>query len=232
MRLMQAHTINTSASFPLRTSAAIGVLSLVFSLSAWAQMPGRCEMSVSERKGNIGCFVLESQSLGVLPDSQLFWHLYVFPSRAAAKAVNAPRQIVIEEFGKTWLFSIAPQDWHPSTGKRVSVVGPLPHSLNKSYTARYLVGVIPPGEHTPAHTHAGPEAWYLLAGAECLETPEGILVAHVGESAVVREGLPMMLSSVGTETRNAFALILHDSAQPWTTVMKGDDWRPTGRCPK
>jgi hypothetical protein len=54
------------------------------------------------------------------------------------------------------------------------------------------------------------------------------MVAHTGESAVVKEGLPMMLSSVGTETRNAFALILHDSEQPWTMVMKGDGWKPAG----
>ena len=232
MRLIQGHTISPSASLPLRAAAVIGMLGLLASLSAWAQMPGRCEMLVSECTGNIGCFVLDSQSLGVLPDSKLFWHLYVFPTREAAKAANAPRHTVIEEFGKIWLFSIAPQDWHPSTGERVSVVGPLPHSLNKSYTARYLVGIIPPGEHTPVHTHAGPEAWHLVAGSECLETPEGIMVAHTGESAVVKEGLPMMLSSVGTETRNAFALILHDSEQPWTMVMKGDGWKPAGRCPK
>jgi quercetin dioxygenase-like cupin family protein len=60
--------------------------------------------------------------------------------------------------------------------------------MEKSYTARYLEAVITPGQRTPVHTHAGPEAWYLVAGTECLETPEGITVAHAGDSAVVKEG--------------------------------------------
>ena len=163
---------------------------------------------------------------------RLFWHLYVLPGRTDTSAVNAPRSRIVEAFGKTWLFSIAPREWHSPVGQLISLIGPLPHSSVKSYTARYLEAVIPPGEKTPVHTHAGPEAWYLLAGAECLETPEGIMVAHAGDSAVIREGLPMMLSSVGKETRNAFALILHDSAQPWTMVMPQDGWKPSGKCPK
>ena len=224
--------LNICTIWSLRAAAAIGVL-VWTSASTVAQMPGRCELPVSERRSIIGCFILDNQQRGPLPDRQLFWHLYVFPSRAAASAVvNGPQQTVVEEFGKVWLFSIAPQDWHPPTGERVAVVGPLPHSSRKGYTARYLVGTIPPGEHTPVHTHAGPEAWYLIAGAECLETPDGITVAHAGGSTVVSEGLPMMLSSVGTETRKAFALILHDSSQPWTMVMPKDGWKPRGLCPK
>jgi quercetin dioxygenase-like cupin family protein len=175
---------------------------------------------------------LDNEPLGRLPKTQLFWYLYVLPSRAAASSEKTPRQSVVEEFGKVWLLSTTPQNWHPSTGERVSVVGPLPHSPIKSYTARYLVAVIPPGEHTPVHTHAGPEAWYLLAGEECLETPEGITIAHAGGSTVLKEDLPMVLSSVGTETCNAFALILHDSSQPWTMVLPNGRWKPKELCPK
>jgi quercetin dioxygenase-like cupin family protein len=197
-----------------------------------AQLPGRCETPVSERTGEIGCYVSAIQPLGPLPDGPLSWHLYVFPSREAATAAKAPRSSIVEAYGKIWLFSIAPPDWRPSAGERVAVVGPLAHAAATSYTARYLEGVIPPGERTPIHTHAGPEAWYLVAGTQCLETPEGITVAHAGDSAVVREGLPMVLSSVGTDTRKTFALVLHDSAKPWTMVMRGGEWKPPGNCPK
>jgi mannose-6-phosphate isomerase-like protein (cupin superfamily) len=219
-------------AFPTCSLALISTVTLLLLPGAGAQMPGRCELPISERKRDIGCYVLESRSLGLLPDIQLFWHLYVLPSRAEASTVNAPRPTIVEAFGKTWLFSIAPREWQAPTGRRISIVGPLPHSTAKGYTARFLEGVIPPGEKTPVHTHAGPEAWYVLAGAQCLETPEGIIVAHAGDNAVVKEGLPMMLSSVGSETRNAFALILHDSAQPWTMVMPKDGWKPSGKCPK
>jgi quercetin dioxygenase-like cupin family protein len=208
------------------------MLVLLVSATAWAQLPGRCEAPVSERTGTVGCFVVANQPLGTLPDEPLFWHLYTFPSRSAADAAKGPRSSVVEEFGKIWLFSIARRDWQASGGDLVAVVGPLAHAADKSYTVRYLQGVVPPGEKTPVHTHAGPEAWYLLTGTQCLETPEGTTVASAGDSAVVREGLPMILSSVGTETRKTFALVLHDSEKPWTMVMQSGEWKPAGRCPK
>ena len=150
------------SEYPDAMTKAIGGLLLAFTLasaSLLAQLPGRCEAPVSERTGDIGCFVVASQSLGTLPDVALFWHLYTFPSRAAAEATNAPRSSVIEEFDKIWLFALAPREWRPPSGERVAVVGPLEHAADKSYTARYLQGVVPAGEKTPVHTHAGPEAW-------------------------------------------------------------------------
>jgi hypothetical protein len=49
------------------------------------------------------------------------------------------------------------------------------------------------------------------------------------ESAVILEGPPMSLVSVGTEVRRALVLVLHDSAQPWMTAAS--DWAPAGKCP-
>jgi len=229
---IRTRAINASTSTRPRTRAVATVAVLLITMTAWAQLPGRCEAPVSERTGAIGCYVVANQPLGSLPDVPLFWHVYAFPNRAAADAVMAPRSSIVEAFDKIWLFTIAPRDWHAAGGEPVAVVGPLAHAMDRKYTARYLEAVVPPGERTPIHTHAGPEAWYLVAGAQCLETPDGTTVAHAGESAVVREGLPMILSSVGTETRRTFALVLHDSAKPWTMVMHGDEWRPAGRCPK
>jgi hypothetical protein len=80
------------------------------------------------------------------------------------------------------------------------------------------------------HRHSGPEAWYVLSGAQCLETPEGITVAHAGESAMVREGPSMIIQGVGTETRRSVLLVLHDSSQHWVTQVS--DWKPKGLCPK
>jgi hypothetical protein len=74
MTLLRGHTINVSASFTLRTAAIAMLVPLAFSF-ARAQMPGRCEVPVSERKGDIGCYVAEIKPLGQLPDIPLFWHL-------------------------------------------------------------------------------------------------------------------------------------------------------------
>jgi quercetin dioxygenase-like cupin family protein len=214
----------------LATAVSMVLVRLLTTAASPAQPPGPCETPVSERTSEIGCYVAAVEELGLLPEGPVFWHLYVFPNRPAANAVKPAHGTVIEAFGKTWLFAIAGSDWRPARGERKAVVGPLPHMAGRPYAARYLEATIPPGQHTPIHVHAGPEAWYLLSGAQCLETPEGNTVVRAGESAVVREGPPMMLSSVGTETRQGLVLVLHDSAKPWTMVRS--EWTPKGSCPK
>ena len=62
-----------------------------------------------------------------------------------------------------------------------------------------------------------------------LETPDGIIVVRAGESAVVREGPEMMLSSVGSETRRTVLVVLHDSSKPW--IVENTPWTPKGLCP-
>jgi quercetin dioxygenase-like cupin family protein len=158
--------------------------------------------------------------------------LYNYASRAVAEAEadKAPRATVVEAFDKIWLYSIAAEDWHPSGGKRVADIGPLPMKPNRKYTARYMEAVFTPGMTTSVHRHSGPEAWYLLTGTQCLETPEGMSVAHAGDTTIVPEGPPMALNSVGTETRRSVLLVLHDTTQPWITAA--NDWRPRGLCPK
>jgi quercetin dioxygenase-like cupin family protein len=171
-----------------------------------------------------------SEDLGELPQTPLFWHLYNYPNRAAAEAARGPRATVVEAFEKIWLYAIAEADWHPPGGEHVADIGPLPIKPGRKYTARYMEATFTPGMKAAVHRHAGPEAWYLLTGTQCLETPEGIAVAHAGDSSVVPEGPPMALSSVGTETRRSVLLVLHDTTQPWITMAS--DWEPKGLCPK
>jgi quercetin dioxygenase-like cupin family protein len=137
---------------------------------------------------------------------------------------------VVEAFGKVWLYTIAGSEWRPQAGERVAVVGPLAITPDKKYTARYLEAVFTQGMTASVHRHSGPEAFYLVSGAQCLETPEGFTVTHTGESAIVPEGPPMALSSVGAEKRRSVVLVLHDTSQPWITRMV--DWKPKGLCPK
>ena len=173
-----------------------------------AQVPGGCNTPVSQRTGEAGCYLTATELLGALPQAALFWHLYAYPTHAAAESAKGSRGTVVESFGKVWLYTIADSEWRASSGE----------------------AVFPPGMRAAIHRHSGPEAWYLLSGAQCLETPEGITVARTGEGAVVPEGPPMALSSVGTETRRSVLLVLHDTSQPWITIAS--DWQPRGSCPK
>jgi quercetin dioxygenase-like cupin family protein len=139
---------------------------------------------------------------------------------------------VVEALGAVWLYAIGDATWQSPTGQRVARVGPLPVRPAKQYTARYMEAVFPPGQglQTSVHRHAGPEAWYVVSGAQCLRTPEATTVLRRGESGFVAEGPPMMLTSAGPDTRRALVLVLHDSSEPWMTVTT--DWRPTVNCPE
>jgi quercetin dioxygenase-like cupin family protein len=187
-------------------------------------------MSVRERTSEVGCYLTATEALGTLGQAPLFWQLYVYPTRTAAEAARGPRGTVVESFGKIWLYTIAESGWRPSAGERVAVIGPLGIEAGKPYTARYMEAVFTAGMRTPVHRHSGPEAWYVLSGAQCLETPDETIVARAGESAVVGQGPPMRLSNVGTETRRSVLLVLHDAPRPWTTLDRS--WTPRDLCPK
>ena len=194
---------------------------------AFAQT-GPCK-PITQRTGEMGCWIIVSEPLGQLPQGPLFWHLDTYPTRAAADAAKGPNGTVAEGLGKIWLFTIAGAGWHPSGGARVAEIGPLPVRSDTKYTARYMEGITTPGTTAPVHRHPGPEAWYTQSGETCLETPEGKTVGRAGsEHVVVPGGLPMHFASTGSETRRALGLILHDSTKP--DVIPASDWTPKGLC--
>jgi quercetin dioxygenase-like cupin family protein len=181
----------------------------------------------------------------VLPPGPLFWHLYAYPSRSAAEAARGPRGTVTDSFGKHWLFTIAEEAWSPVEGERIAVIGPLVVANRTAQTARYmeaefLPGAQPGGPGRPGHRHPGPEAWYVLTGSQCLETPNGFLMVSAGGTAMVPDGWPMAVSGVGLETRRTVLLVLHPSSEPYSMAI--DDprmpgaphshWKPRGLCPQ
>ena len=76
-----------------------------------------------------------------------------------------------------------------------------------------------PGQFSVAHTHSGPEAWWVLEGEQCLETATTPIRAHAGEGAIVAEGETMRMLATGTGPRRALVLILHDADKPATAVV-------------
>jgi hypothetical protein len=216
-----------SLSGPLFASVLLALQTAV----AAAQTRG-CD-PVADRAGrSLGCFITAREELGPLPrDSALYWHVTRFPTlaAAAAAAAKAPRSTAVASLGLNWLFTIANARWRSPDGRRVARIGPLPLVEAQSFAAVYMEGVFQPGMHSPVHRHPGVEAWYTLEGAQCLETPEGRLVQRAGEPGVmVRGGLPMRLTGIGTGVRRSLVLILQDAGQPRSTHAL--DWTPKGLC--
>lgn len=210
---------------------ALGMLAL--SNQAFAQgtaMPGGICKPASQRTGEIGCWILSDDSVGLLGKPQTFWHLDVYPSRKAAEAAKGPRGKVVESLGKIWLLTIEDAGWHPRKGKRVATIGPLAVKAGENYSAQFMEAIFTPGMTAPAHNHSGPEAWYTAAGETCLETSDGKAMTGRagGPPVIVPEGLSMHLTATGTTLRRSLVLILHDSSKPSSAMEH--DWTPKGLC--
>ena len=181
------------------------------------------------RAGEIGCWIIVDHPVGALPAAPMFWHLDTYPTGEAAEAAKTRSGTVVDAFGKFWLLTIAGREWRASSGQHVADIGPLPVREGISYSATYMEATFTPGMTSSTHTHSGPEAWYTLAGETCLETPDGIMVGRAGgPPVIVPAGPPMRLTATGTVQRRAIVLILHDGAQPATTVTHS--WTPKGLC--
>ena len=155
---------------------------------------------------------------------------YAYASAAAAESARGADGTVVGSFGRHWVYTIADQSWLPATGQKVAVIGPLAVTAGATYTARYMEAVYPPGFQAAlaGHRHSGAEAWYVVAGAQCLETPDSLIIAHAGQGALVPAGPPMAISGYGDGTRKAVLIVLHPADQPW--VSAAPDWTATGKC--
>lgn len=185
-------------------------------------------------KGNdFGCLLLGKREFASFPKGPLFWNLRAFATRAAAEAAATTSSIVVDADGEFWVSDFGPKSASSAAGEAVASIGPLALTgpnvpVFPSYQVVVYLAVMPPGRRTGVHTHPGPEAWYMLAGEQCLETPNGIIRLRAGEGAMVGPGLPMQLTNNGSSPRRALFIVIHDAAQPWGSPT--GSWKPSGAC--
>jgi len=223
----------------MRAAMVVGASVLLHTSPLAAQsaagVPGGCVQPAANRPSELGCYHLRSDSVAVLPTGPLYWHVYEVAGGLAAAESLSRRPVrgeavrsVVQSLGRTWLFGIAARAWDAGGGTRAVLVGPLAAPGPGPYVVRYMEAVFEPGMLTGVHTHSGPEAWYVVEGAQCLQTPDTTIVARAGEGTLVQAGLAMRLSGIGTARRRALVLVLHDGTQPWTAPHR--EWTPSGPC--
>lgn len=208
--------------------AALVFLLWASAVPAFAQATARpcADDPASERPGP-AC-LLASRHIGAMA-GPIYWHIDQFDSLGAARAAQSGDGTVVDAYGKAWLFTLGPEGWKPVGGRRMARIGPLPITGTADLTADFLRSVFAPGQTAPLHVHSGPEAFYAMTGGTCLETPDGVQKATGPNNTLfIRGGPPMLLKAIGTEPRLGFALILHDSGLPPTTLIH--DWTPKGLC--
>jgi hypothetical protein len=206
-------------------------LSILTPLLVYAQATSRmCSGQGGETPGP-ACFVAH-QHLQALPEGPLYWSIYTFPDAEAADRAKPPHGTVVQAFKQIWLFDVGAKGRALAGGRHLADVGPLPiEAAQGDFGVEYLKSTFTPGMAAPVHVHSGPEAFYAISGASCLETPDGVQVARgAGHSLMIRRGRPMLLMAVRHETRQGFALIVHGEGSPPTTLTS--TWTPKGLCPK
>ena len=228
--LLRGDTAQARAAFE-RSVQSGGWPAFGFILSELELNTGASCVPLSQRVANeFGCFITATQELGVLPSgAPIFWRIDAFPTRAAAERAKTASGTVVESLGRVWLFTIGPKTTRTSGGEHIADIGPLPVEQGARYAAQYMEAVFRPGMRSRVHRHPGPEAWYTLTGAICLETPAGRTVGVAGgQHVIVPGGPPMELTATGNEVRRSLALILHDASKPASVLAT--DWTPKNLC--
>ncbi len=177
-----------------------------------------------------GCFNVGHRAGLTFADTLVVWRLYRFADRAAAEAARSPRGVVAEVADTVWLSELAEQGAPPARaagGALALESGPLVLPPAPSYEASLAYAVFRPGMRSRVHVHAGPEAFYVLAGAQCVETPAGVVRTAAGGTTVLAAGTPMALAAAGDGERRAFAIVVHDARRP---QAEATPWRPAGAC--
>lgn len=217
----------------LHRAAAAGIAAAWLALAAGttgaqSQIPSdsKCQ-PIAQRQGRIGCWILEDRGVGTFTAKDVFWHLDRYPTKARAESAKGAHGTALEALGQHWVLAIEAANIPGIT--HTASIGPLPITSGVPYSAMYMETTTPPGFQSNVHTHAGPEAWFNIAGAMCLETPEGVIRDRSGSKGVfVRGDIPMLLTSTGPVERQAMVLVLHESARPPITIEHA--WTPAGVC--
>lgn len=207
---------------------AFFLMSLGVAMPVFAQATARpCVVGAEAERPGPAC-LLAAQTITAITQP-IYWHVDQFADEASARAALTGQGTIVLAYGKTWLFTLAGKAWRAAGARHMANVGPLPVTTRSNLIAEYLRSVFSPGQTAPLHVHSGPEAFYAMTGGTCLETPDGVQKATGPNNTLfVRAGPPMLLKAIGTEPRRGFALILHESGLPPTTLIH--DWTPKGLC--
>ena len=200
----------------MRCWAVLVVLSLAG--IARAQEEPVCVENSPERRGQIGCSIVERKPLPT-PKEPVFWHVDQFDSAERAKAGIGPSSISFEAHGDWWLMSIGPESNDHHGGRHMAQVNLSPLPKADAYSMLVISAYIPAGMTSRVHFHSGVEAFYTVDGEQCLETKEKAFRMKKGDTLVVPTGITMRLVATGTKPRRAFAVIVYDSYMPPVTRL-------------
>ncbi len=161
---------------------------------------------------------LTEKKVSQLPARPLFWRVENFPTLAQAQAAAGQYGLAAESGKKAWLFTLGPAGGSSAGGTRVIEIGPLPMLVASDYVLRVNEATGPSGSITSVHTHPGSEAFYVLAGEQCIRTPQRMIRVVVGRAETgPGADTPLQVSNCGSTDLQALVLFVVDATRPFSS---------------
>lgn len=203
---------------------ALILLALVIVNTANAQPASPCVENSPERRGEVGCSIIENKLLPAGLQGPLFWHIDRFDSLEFARKAVGPTAVAFEAAGRSWLMTIESKTSDHHGGQHVTEVGPLPLSPALKYSMEVRSAAFKPGMYSVVHHHSGVEAIYVIAGEACYETPARAAKLRKGETLIVPAGTLHRAVATGSTLRYVLSVNLHDSSKTATMrIEEGKD---------
>jgi quercetin dioxygenase-like cupin family protein len=164
---------------------------------------------------------LAEKKVAELPPGPLYWRIENFADVAQAQAAAGPWGLVAESGGKVWLFTLGPPGGSSAGATRIADVGPISRIVATQYLLRINEASGPPGSITPAHSHPGPEAFYVLAGETTSTTPDGVKRVGAGQFETGHGAdTPMRVSSTGSTDLRSLVMFVVDADRPFSSPAR------------
>lgn len=203
------------------------LLATAIGQAAVPPVPGLCSAPVPADRETPGCYKTGEIDLNGAP-RQLYWHVYEADSLEAAEAEarNHAWATVAEAHSRTWLYVLGgPNEIAGGGAQPRAVIGPLTVPVGPA-TAHFSEAIFPPGMRTRVHAHPGPEAFFVVEGEQCMESPSDRRRVGAGETYIVPGGPHLQAAPNG---RRNLVLIIAPADVPFV-VPGGEGWAPSTFC--
>jgi len=205
----------------VRHVALVGFAAPVMLLSglpgrALGQLEPACVANSPERRGEIGCSLVETKLLPAGLAQGLLWHIDRFTSSTAAQAAVGANSVAFAAHDAWWLMTLELHADIHHGGTHVAAVRLPPLPQADRYAMLAMSAYVPAGLTSRVHVHSGVEGFYVVDGEQCLETPTRTYPMPKGATAMVAAGDTMRLVATGPGPRRALAVVVYDAAQPPT----------------
>lgn len=189
-------------------------------------VPGLCTAPMPVNRETPGCYQTSELDLSGAP-ATLFWHVVEYPTQAAASAEAARHRwaATAAAHSRYWLYVLGGAVESRGGGIERAVIGRLTVPPAPA-TAHFSEAIFPPGMRTRVHSHPGPEAFYIVEGEQCMETPVDKRIIQAGGTYIVPSGPHLQAAPKG---RRNIVLIIAPKGAPFVIPGAGQ-WKPSGFC--